>query len=311
MKYLSSRLSKWMPNKQPVQVDSHPRLSGIMDTVNSTLAHGPETRLPSEFYDQKLIDIINRISVEEWFAGFDQNNEYRTLGIGPLAGDIVARMLGKIEASGNDVLLEVGGRDGPGEGRGEEKSLMLALSGCHDTTLAALLTSLGSFAGERWPPYTSHVAIELFKDTARADGEGPINKPLNRPATATSAGHQNESQTGTTLMSWLGLSRSKQLATESIARKRLSDLTSSETQKLNGYFVRLRYNDRPMTIPGCKPLGRHWKGDDSFCTLEAFKGIVDSFTPMDWKDECLRNLDSPATKEGERPAGVEKGEKRL
>ena len=50
---------------QNVAVDSHPRLSGIMDTVNSTLAHGPKTRLPQKFYDTKGRDIIDRIGVEE------------------------------------------------------------------------------------------------------------------------------------------------------------------------------------------------------------------------------------------------------
>ena len=69
MAYLSSLISKWMPEQsdgtQNVAVDSHPRLSGIMDTVNSTLAHGPKTRLPSRFYDSKGREIIDKIGVEE------------------------------------------------------------------------------------------------------------------------------------------------------------------------------------------------------------------------------------------------------
>lgn len=69
MQYLSSLISKWMPKQadgtQNVAVDSHPRLSGIMDTINSTLAHGPKTRLPSKFYDTKGRDIIDKISIEE------------------------------------------------------------------------------------------------------------------------------------------------------------------------------------------------------------------------------------------------------
>ena len=62
-----------------------------MDTVNSTLAHGPKTRLPAPFYDPKGRDIIETIGVEEWFSGFSESNEYRKVGIGALAGDIVAR----------------------------------------------------------------------------------------------------------------------------------------------------------------------------------------------------------------------------
>lgn len=33
------------------------------------------------------------------------------------------------------------------------------------------------------------------------------------------------------------------------------------------------------------------EGDESLCTLEAFKRIADSFTPKDWKGECGGNLD--------------------
>jgi len=69
MDYLTSLISKWMPEQDDgshrVAVDSHPRLSGIMDTVNSTLAHGPKTRLPDRFYDFKGREIIDRIAVEE------------------------------------------------------------------------------------------------------------------------------------------------------------------------------------------------------------------------------------------------------
>lgn len=69
MEYLSSLFSKWMPVQEDgshnVAVDSHPRLSGIFDTINSTLSHGPKTRLPSRFYDSKGRDIIDRIGVEE------------------------------------------------------------------------------------------------------------------------------------------------------------------------------------------------------------------------------------------------------
>jgi hypothetical protein len=54
------------------------RLSGIMDTINSTLAHGAETRLPKEFYDPKSLAIIEKIGVEEWFSGYQESQEYRS-----------------------------------------------------------------------------------------------------------------------------------------------------------------------------------------------------------------------------------------
>ena len=67
MAYLNKTYGKWMPESTPrVAVDGKPRLSGIMDTVNSTLAHGPETRLPKEFYDPKARSILEKIGTEEW-----------------------------------------------------------------------------------------------------------------------------------------------------------------------------------------------------------------------------------------------------
>lgn len=65
--YLDRIYGKYMSEKTPrVAVDGKPRLSGIMDTVNSTLAHGPETRLPKEFYDPKAREILEKIGTEEW-----------------------------------------------------------------------------------------------------------------------------------------------------------------------------------------------------------------------------------------------------
>ena len=263
MEYLSSLISKWMPGEAKVAVDSHPRLSGIMDTINSTLAHGPETRLPAPFYDAKARAIIDKIGVEEWFSGFKESNEYRQVGCGALAGDIVARMVGSVEKSGNDGLLETGGDDDVlGEGRGGEKALKFGLSGCHDTTLASLLSSLGAFDGEQWPPYTSHIAFELFKASGM-DRESVDGDRLNAPATATESHKQNQGG----LFALFSKAGKTKPATESIACKRTEDLSSQDKDKLSRHYVRVRYNDRPMVIPGCRLPGKHLGGDESFCTL--------------------------------------------
>ena len=263
MQYLNSLIQKWMPNNSKVQVDSHPRLSGIMDTINSTLAHGPKTRLPTPFYDKKGRDIIDKIGVEEWFSGFQESNEYRKVGIGGLAGDIVARMVGSIEKSGNDGLLEIGGEDGAlGTGRGGEKDIKFGMSGCHDTTLAALLASLGCFEGEKWPPYTSHIAFELFKE-AQAERESMYGDRLDEPVTARAAHKQNQGR----LSTFFGTGGKEKISTEGVSRKSTDELTATELDKLSGHYVRIRYNDRPMVIPGCKLPGRHLHGDESFCTL--------------------------------------------
>ncbi|KAH0088847.1 phosphoglycerate mutase-like protein, partial [Aureobasidium melanogenum] len=268
MAYLNKMFGKWMPEDSPtVKVDGHPRLSGIMDTVNSTLAHPQETRLPKEFYDPKGRAIIDKIGVEEWFSGYMESQEYRQLGIGGLMGDVVSRMVEKTRAPSSS-----------------NSDIQMALSGCHDTTLAAVLSSMGAFQGEPWPPYTSHIAIELFKDRT--------SPTAAQPAITTGSW-------------WSSLFPAKSmLAPDASPRTPLSSLSESDKQKLNGYYVRLRYNDRPMKVPGCRPVGKHYGDDESLCTLEAFKGIVDKFTPKNWKQACGARLGESAFPETVEPAGV-------
>jgi len=260
MEYLNKLISKWMPvYSKRVAVDSHPRLSGIMDTINSTLAHGPETRLPSEFYDKKGRDIIEKIGVEEWFTGYRESQEYRTVGIGGLVGDIVSRMVGNVENNADDRISEVTGKTGSlGKGLGGEKNIKFAMSGCHDTTLAGVLTSFGTFEGESWPPYTSHVAFELFKK---------VQTTVEGSATArTEQGQAANHQKPNFWTSIFGVS-AKSPAIQTVARRPIQELDPKDKQKLNDYYVRVRYNDRPMTIPGCRLPGNHLEGDESFCTL--------------------------------------------
>ena len=240
-----------------------------MDTVNSTLAHGPETRLPSPFYDKKGVAIIDKIGVEEWFDGFKESNEYRTVGIGALAGDIVARMIGSIDKAGHDGLLEIGGESGAlGRGRGGETALKFAMSGCHDTSLAGLLASLGAFEKRSWPPYSSHVAVELFTDTSK-ESSSTTDKKMDTIAAADTSRKQSWRSK---LLPFQGSSK-KLPSDESSAgfsRKPLAEWQPQERDKLEGYYVRIRYNDEPVTIPACKEPGNHLEGEETFCTLVGF-----------------------------------------
>ncbi|KAI5857050.1 histidine phosphatase superfamily [Tricharina praecox] len=218
MALLNSKLGKWMPAGGKVAVDGHPRLSGIMDTVNATLAHGPETRLPGEFYDEDVRRIMNDFNVDEWYRGYAESVEFRRLGVGSLLGDIRDRATAV--ASG-------------------KSQVRLALMGCHDTTLAGLLASLGAF-DQKWPPFTSAIAVETFrlKDHRR---------------------------------SFWG---------------RVTGAGADE-----GWYVRLRYNEKPVVVSGCKKAGKHLEGNESFCTMEAFKEVVGKIAPTDWRAECMNNMD--------------------
>ncbi|PCG90500.1 Histidine phosphatase superfamily, clade-2 [Penicillium occitanis (nom. inval.)] len=279
MEYLTKLFTKWMPSSSPrVAVDSHPRLSGIMDTINATLAHGPATKLPAQFYDEKALKIIDKIAVEEWYAGYKENEEYRRLGIGGLMGDVVDRMV--------SAALEGGWRSEVASSvtSGSKVPIKFGLTGCHDTTLAAVLSSLGAFDNERWPFFTSHISLELFS----TDDE-------TRSATANQALASSSENQSSGLFSFFSKPNSPSLQTpapvSSVARVPLSELEESSRETLRKYYVRLRYNDRPMRIPGCvSKTANHLPGDDSFCTLEAFKEIVDKFTPKQWQSECSQNI---------------------
>ncbi|KAL1963894.1 hypothetical protein VTN77DRAFT_7700 [Rasamsonia byssochlamydoides] len=285
MDYLNRLFSKWMPPSSPkVAVDGHPRLSGIMDTINASLAHGPSTRLPPVFYDEKGREIMDKIAVDEWFSGYKENVEYRKLGIGALVGDIVDRMV-STAVEGGWRSETTSGTASPG------KPIKFALSGCHDTTLAAILASMGAYENEKWPPFTSSIAIELFSTADRpgAESAGEILKEFSKPADAS----PKQSSFLSFLMGRPSPSRAPTpTPSPSHARTPLSDLPESTRKTLRNHYVRIRYNDRPVRIPGCaaKPTN-HLPGDETFCTLEAFKEIADKFTPRDWKKECQDNID--------------------
>jgi len=212
MQYLQSRIGKYLDG--PVAIDGHPRISGIIDSVNATLAHGEEVRMPKEFYEPKVREILSRIHMDEWFRGYSESAEYRKLGVGSLLGNFKDRMVRVA--------------------RGESQ-LKLALYGAHDTTVVGVLASLGAF-DDKWPPFTCNIAIELFK--------GPEMKEIETRASK---------EEGWGWMRRFG-GKSKQ----------------DEDRALNGYYVRLRYNDNPVVVKGCKAKGRHLEGDESMCTLVRF-----------------------------------------
>lgn len=269
MDYLNSRIGKYMPAKSPkVLVDSHPRLSGILDTVNSTRAHGPDTRLPAEFYEEKVLGIIDKISVEEWFEGYKQNQEMRKLGIGALAGDITEKMTAHAETVGPPGTNRKHGAD--------NQSIRIGLSGCHDTTLAPLLASLGAYEDELWPPYTSHLAFELLRKVSTTP---PVSPGITQTWWSSIFGAATASSSS-------AASVFSSSAVPRIGRRPASSLSGTEQARLQGYYVRIRYNDRVMKVPGCRAPGKHLDGDESLCTLEEFKRITDRITPADWKREC-------------------------
>lgn len=164
------------------------------------------------------------------------------------------------------------------------------------------------------------IAFELFKKST--DQVSPISTQSKiasiPPATVT-----GDATTGKgwyeRIFGGSSLSTGDQNSPVGIARQKVETLKEEDRAKLDGYYVRIRYNDKVMTIPGCKPTGKHLVGDESFCTLvskvtsysdlrltaiqEAFKSIVDKYTPSHWKQACLSNMEVTAFPEKPEPAG--------
>ncbi|KAI1305435.1 histidine phosphatase superfamily [Xylaria venustula] len=284
MKYLSEKLGKWMPGKKALAVDSRPSLSAVMDTINATLAHGPDTRLPDEFYDARVRRVIDCIVVDEMFRGYGVSRELRMLGAGELVGDMVLKMVDQIEWNRRYDML----RDRTLQSRAPPR---LSLLGCHDRTIGIVLASLGCLdSNEKWPPFTSHIIFELFRKrrTPSLDMKEGGQQRLWRDGTTGLTPINDQGDTG---------------EARGIGQRPVKKLTTEEVHELDEYFVRVRYNDRIMTIPGCRAQGKHFDGDTSLCSLSAFKSIVDKFTPRNWRYACNSNLGASSTAASNEPAG--------
>lgn len=208
MDFVNSRIQRWMPGGRRAAVDSSPRLHGIFDSINSTLATSlPETRLPAEFYDRRLRRIIDRICTEEEYAGYKESLEYRTLGIGDLLSEMVQAMRksARIDTHGGRLATTKLGKEPP----------KFAMFGCHDSTIAAILASLGAFEGAHgtWPSYSSSLAVELLCErtsNANIDDRSSYyvrlrynDTPVRIPACGAAGRHMNGDKTFCTFVGTL------------------------------------------------------------------------------------------------------------
>ncbi|KZT70468.1 phosphoglycerate mutase-like protein [Daedalea quercina L-15889] len=136
---LDKKVSKYIGGN-PIRLDGKPRASGILDTVRAANAHA--ISIPSEFKDPAVIDLIEKAVVHEWFAGY-QTEEVRRLGMGPLLSDLSRKLQAKAE-------------------RGDRDPLKILIHSTHDTSLAALCSTLDVF-DNRWPAFSSAITFELFR----------------------------------------------------------------------------------------------------------------------------------------------------
>ncbi|KAH9849601.1 phosphoglycerate mutase-like protein [Lenzites betulinus] len=141
---LDKKLSKFIGGN-PVRLDGKPRASGILDTIRAADAHG--VKVPSEFKEAGVLDVIERAVVTEWFAGY-RTEEVRRLGMGPLLADLSQKLQAKVD-------------------KGDADPTKILIHSTHDTCLAALVNTLDVF-DEKWPAFTAAITVELFKKPATA-----------------------------------------------------------------------------------------------------------------------------------------------
>ncbi|KAJ7755374.1 histidine phosphatase superfamily [Mycena maculata] len=135
---LDKHVSKYLDGR-PIRIDGKPRASGVLDTVRAAIAHG--VKVPPEFEEKAIVDVIEQAVVNEWFA--DKTQEVRRLGMGPLLSDLSQKMHHKAE-------------------RGAEDPLKILVHSTHDTALAAMCSTLDVF-DDKWPAFTASITFELFK----------------------------------------------------------------------------------------------------------------------------------------------------
>ncbi|KAF5390113.1 hypothetical protein D9757_003824 [Collybiopsis confluens] len=119
---LDKKLSKYIDGR-PVRVDGKPRASGILDTIRAATAHN--IKVPSEFEEKGVMDIIEKAVVAEWFSGY-KTDEVRRLGMGRLLDDLATKMQQKVA-------------------QGDRDPLKIAVHSTHDTALAGLTSTLDVF----------------------------------------------------------------------------------------------------------------------------------------------------------------------
>ncbi|KAM0791655.1 hypothetical protein ACM66B_006091 [Microbotryomycetes sp. NB124-2] len=131
--------------KAPLRIDGKPAASSVLDTIYVARAHG--IRVPSEFQDPNVLRTLEAAVVHEWFDVYS-NFEFRKLAMGRLLGDLKAALVRKAQD--------------PSE---KSEKARLSLYACHDTSVGGILNALDAFDG-RWPPFTSHLAVELFRSAS-------------------------------------------------------------------------------------------------------------------------------------------------
>lgn len=127
---------------------------------------------------------------------------------------------------------------------------------------------MGAMKGEndKWPQYTSSLAVELFSSDVVESTRIESNEGKGKRASPDTALRQDT----------LDFPASPSAVIKNQGLKQDSPDRST-------FYVRIRYNDRPITIPGCEVQGNHLPEEPSFCTfvrLPSFLSRTSSVWPL-------------------------------
>ncbi|KAK9477525.1 histidine phosphatase superfamily [Lipomyces japonicus] len=148
---------------------------------------------------------------------------------------------------------------------------------------------MGRFFGEVLDRMTVGDPVTTSNDTGITELTGKPNVVKKIPKLALYAAH--DSSIGT-ILSTLGVFTDKKWIgfTSHIVFEQFETASLAKIFQFKTEYVRVKYNGKPVILPVCKPAGKHLDGDETLCTMSAFRDLVKSVSPTDWHKECVANL---------------------
>ncbi|KAF1986340.1 phosphoglycerate mutase-like protein, partial [Aulographum hederae CBS 113979] len=157
---LNKRARKYLSSKTDALIDSHPSVTNLFDTITAAEAT-PSLRasIPADLRTSNVCYTLREIAVEQEYVAFAESAEAASLGAGPLLREMVERMVTTALTTASN---------------GAVSQPRIALFGCHDTTIGMILVSLKIAEPSlwEWPPFTSHLSVELFRSAVTREAEG-------------------------------------------------------------------------------------------------------------------------------------------
>lgn len=135
----------------------------------------------------------------------------------------------------------------------ESDKLKLSINSCHDTSVAGIMNAMEVFNG-RWPAFTSSLGIELYKSNSTSSNNTSSEKSSSPPSPSST-----------------------------------SSSTTTTTTTPPRHFIRILYNGKPLSLPGCSEPKNHLEGSEGkICTFSAFEKVLEKVElgEKEWREIC-------------------------